>query len=367
MLDKRKRVMLASPSLSDGGAERVMLNVAAGLTQLGYDVDLVIKNDLPNNRYEVPESLAVHNLDAGKLFETTRKLAKRIKETKPDIVITALETLGFAAILAKCLSRHRPIVVPSVHTLLETSYREIPSNHNKRYRSMVKRLYPFANHIIAVSKGVKNEILTLTKVKDSKVSVLYNPVITDDTLRSLDQPVEHPWFGSDKVVAVAVGRLARAKNYPLMLQAVAEARKQINLHLIILGDGGLKDLLKEEAKALGIADYVDFRGFVPNPLSYVSKAEMFLLSSSWEGLGNVLIEALTTGTPIISTDCESGPREVLEGGKWGTLVRPDDVDSLANAIVKVANYRGIVPSIQSWDRFSAAKATSEYARLIESL
>jgi glycosyltransferase involved in cell wall biosynthesis len=232
---------------------------------------------------------------------------------------------------------------------------------------MVKRLYPFADHIVAVSQGVKRELLALSSINESKVSVIYNPVITEETFELINSSVEHPWFTPGRFVAVAVGRLARAKNYPLMLRAVSEARKHINLHLIILGDGDLKPRLMEEACSLGISEYVDFHGFVSNPLAFVAKANVFLMSSSWEGLGNVLIEAMAASTPIISTDCESGPREVLENGKWGLLVPPDDVESFANAIVKIANQGGIIPSAHSWDRFSVAKATSEYAKLIESL
>jgi len=367
MSTKTKKVMLFSPSLSGGGAERVMLNVALELSRLGYEVDFVVKNDWQQSRYEVPPSFQAFNLDAHKLLDTAIKLARRIKTSKPAIVITALESLGLAAILAKGLLRHKPIVVPSVHTMLETWYRELPSPHTKRYRNLIKHLYPYADHIIAVSQGAKDEILAIAKLNQDKVSVLYNPVIADDTLKSIDQPVEHPWFTAKKTVAIAVGRLVREKNYPLMLRAIAEARKHIDLHLIVLGEGELRASLEEEAQALGIADYVDFHGFVNHPLAYVGKSDMFLLTSSWEGLGNVLIEAMATGTPIISTDCESGPREVLENGKWGILVPPNNVDSFTKAIIQVAEQGGIVPDAHSWARFTVAEATAQYAKLIDSL
>lgn len=367
MAEKRKKILVASPSRSNGGAERVMLNVAVGLSGMGYGIDFVLKNDFARNRYEVPESLPMHSLEAGGLLDTTLKLARRIRASKPDVVITALETLGFAAVLAKKLLGCRTRVVPTVHTMLATLYREVPSAHNRRYRTMLKLLYPRADRIVAVSQGVKMELLELLRVPESKVSVLYNPVITEQVLEAVREPVEHPWFGSGKKVAVAVGRLTRAKNYPLMLRALAEARKSVDLHLIILGDGELKEQLEAEARALGVAHAVDLHGFVPNPMAYVAAADVFVLSSSWEGLGNVLIEALPAGTPIVSTDCESGPREVLSNGKWGVLVPTDDHRAMAEAMTRVVTEPRPEIRPESWLRFGLAGSVQCYASLIETL
>lgn len=367
MAEKRKKILVASPSRSNGGAERVMLNVAAGLSDLGYEVDYVLKNDFPRNRYEVPKSLPVHSLEAGGLLDTALKLAKRIRASKPDVVLTALETLGFAAVLSKKLLGCRVRVVPTVHTMLATLYREVPSAHNRRYRALLKLLYPRADRIVAVSQGVKRELLELLRVPESKVAVLYNPVVTEQVLEAARQPADHPWFGSGKKVAVAVGRLTRAKNYPLMLRALAEARKSVDLHLIVLGDGELREELEAEARALGVADAVDFHGFVPNPLAYVAAADVFVLSSSWEGLPTVVIEALATGTPIVATDCGTGPREILDNGKWGALVPINDVDLLTSAILKALEGPKSPAAADSWRRYGMQEAVKAYSELVEGL
>ena len=198
----------------------------------------------------------------------------------------------------------------------------------------MKVLYPLADAVVAVSQGVADDLEKNAGIPSSLLRVIQNPVITPEIVDLADQPVGHPWFIQENVpIIVAAGRLTRQKDFPTLLRAFALVRQKRPCHLVILGEGRDRVMLKSLAAELGIRNEVYFPGFVENPYAYMSKAALFVLSSRWEGSPNVLTEALALGTPVVSTDCPSGPREILANGRYGTLVPIGDQESLARAIL----------------------------------
>lgn len=197
----------------------------------------------------------------------------------------------------------------------------------------LRHVLPRMDRIFAVASRVADDVVRNFGVPPSLVKVIYNPILSEKIDAMARQTVDHPWFGENAPpVVVSVGRLTRQKNYSLLLRALKVVRRTRDVRLVILGEGELREELGSTARALGLADAVSFPGFVENPFGYMARASVFALSSDWEGLPSVLIEALAVGCPIVSTDCPSGPREILQDGEYGRLVPTGDVGSLAAAI-----------------------------------
>lgn len=197
-------------------------------------------------------------------------------------------------------------------------------------------VYPWADHVIAVSKGVAHEVQRLTGLPDDRVTTIYNPVVGPYIRRLAAQPVDHPWVADTQVpLILAVGRLTPQKDYPTLIHAFARVRYVRAAHLVILGEGRQRHKLEKRVHQLGLDADVALLGHVDNPFAWMSRAAVLVLSSAWEGLPGVLIEALACGCPVVSTDCPSGPREILEHGAFGPLVPVHDDRMLAAAILTV--------------------------------
>jgi len=191
--------------------------------------------------------------------------------------------------------------------------------------------------------------------------VIYNPVVTPSLKSLATAPVDHPWIGTNQPpLVLAVGRLTAQKDYPTLLRAFAKVRSRRNCRLIILGEGELRDSLEALTSQLGIADSVQLPGFADNPFAWMSKASLFVLSSAWEGLPNVLIQAMACGTPVVSTDCPSGPAEILENGKWGRLVPVGDEVALAEAMDRALEDKVFPDVAVRATYFSLDSALNEY-------
>jgi glycosyltransferase involved in cell wall biosynthesis len=198
--------------------------------------------------------------------------------------------------------------------------------------------YPQVDRIIAVSNGVKESLIQTGNVPESLIQTIYNPVITPAVLQQMEVPANHPWFEQSHIpVIISAGRLTKQKDHATLLQAFATLRKQMPAKLLILGDGEERPILERLAQKLNIQDHISLPGFVENPFSYMKRADVFVLSSRWEGFGNVLVEAMACQTPVVSTDCPSGPSEILENGKYGSLTPVGNADMLANAMLEMLN------------------------------
>ena len=230
---------------------------------------------------------------------------------------------------------------------------------------LMKQFYPWADGIVVVSDGVRNDLSDLTGIPYDRISVIYNPsVVKEEVQAKAKTTLDHPWFEANQPpVLVAVGRLQIQKDYPTLLRAFAQVRRSRAVKLVILGEGRERSKLEGILRELDLEQDESQPGFVENPYPFMAKASLFILSSRWEGLPTVLIEALCCGTPAVSTDCPSGPREILKDGRYGKLVPVGDSDSLAQAIEETLDGNATKPPPESWSPYELQSVVSRYASL----
>lgn len=327
-----QRIAIFIANLNGGGVQRVYLNLAGGLIKQGLRVDLIVGQSETKNTRLIPADVRVFNLNQRRSFFTLRGLVKYIKKEQPDVLLTAQTHINLIGIIAKMLSRRKIRLVVSEHIDL----REV-IKHNLKERRIVKfasYFYGMADEIIAVSKGVADSISAILKIDGNKIKVIHNPLISEDISRLMRENPGHPWFENGSVpVVIAIGRLVPQKDFVTLVNAFAMARQTMALRLFILGEGFLKDKINNMIDDLSLSDEVKLAGIVENPFQYLSRASMFVLSSLYEGFPSVLVEAMACGIPVVSTDCPSGPREILEDGKLGRLVPVGNAEALGRAII----------------------------------
>jgi glycosyltransferase involved in cell wall biosynthesis len=260
------------------------------------------------------------------------KLADQLRQIRPDALLSALTDCNLTAILAQRFVNGFKVVTSEQNTP-SLSIRSQPAAGT--VLKMMRRLYPKADRIVAISQGVANDLISLLNLLHEKVTVIYNPVVTPELFEQAKQPVSHPWFEQNQLpVILAVGRLTRQKDFPTLFRAFSLVRQVRPAKLLILGEGEERANLERLAIELGIQNDVSMPGFFDNPFAFMAKASVFVLSSAWEGFGNVLVEALACGCPVVATDCRSGPREILDNGRYGRLVPVGDHEALAKAILE---------------------------------
>jgi len=337
MSSKSKRVDIALfvPSLRGGGAERVMVNLARGFSEQGYKVDLVLQRAEGPFLSKVPDEVRIVDLRTKRMALALFPLISYLRREKPRSLLAAMTHTNIVALLARKLARVETRVVVSEHNTIS-----IISHTSKTLRSrflplIAKRLYYWADAVIAVSKGVADDFAEFLKFPREKIRVIYNPVVTPEILEKAEEPLEHPWFKpGEPPVILGVGALTKQKDFPTLIHAFALVRRERPARLVILGKGEERPRLEALVRELDLEKDVALPGFVDNPYKYMKHAAVFVLSSRWEGLPTVLIEAMACGTPVVTTDCPSGPREILEEGKYGALVPVGDARELAKAIMK---------------------------------
>ncbi|MBI5431131.1 MAG: glycosyltransferase [Nitrosomonadales bacterium] len=359
-----QRIALFVPTLHGGGAERVMANLAIAFCERGIGVDLVLlKAEGPYLR-ELPPGVRVIDLDAPRLLAGLAALARYLRRERPLAMLAAMNHANVGAMLAALLSRSRVPIVVSEHNAASVSLDQDPGIKTAVLKMLMRALYPRARNIVAVSQGVADDLGSLLHLDTNRIRVIPNPIVNGKIRALAEQPVSHPWL-SDKSVPVilAVGRLTLQKDFETLLRALGKAAKQRPMRLMILGEGELRNTLESLVAELGLSQVVALPGFVDNPYAYMKRADMFVLSSRWEGFGNVLVEAMACGVPVISTDCPSGPAEILENGKWGRLVPVGDADALALAMLDTLEHPGLSPAQRATD-FSVDKAADAYLALL---
>lgn len=328
---KKYQIAVLTPTLDQGGAERSMVQLSIGLYRAGCSVELVTAlNSKGVYRSEVPLEVPLLDLSANRIRYLPKELYRYLTEHKPDIVITALINnwvLGVAA-----LAGYRGKIIISERTVFSKLLEEQKGLSSLCKLFFSKKLYPRADRIVAVSEGVKDDLLHLQLGSNEQVRVIYNPVVSARFFEMVKAESPLPLLALDRPNFIAVGRLSEAKNYPLLLRAFARLRKKIPCRLVLLGEGEQRSQLESLVVELGLSDDAVLPGFVQNPFPYVAAADCFVMSSNREGLPGALIQALACGTTVVSTNCESGPSEILENGKYGFLVPMEDEEAFAKAM-----------------------------------
>lgn len=365
-MDKIKKISIILASLRGGGAERALLTLANNFAKQGFIVDLVLVKAEGPYLDEVSPQVNLIDLNCKRVLYAIPKLINYIRKSRPDSILTAMTHVNLACIIAKMIARVPLRTVISERNVLKGSL------DNGKYRKYSIRfivtfyLYSFADEIIAVSEGVKDDIVNKTFLKPEDIEVIYNPVVTDLLLQKSEEDADHPWFTEgDLPVILSAGRLSEQKDFSTLLRAFNIARDIIPARLIILGEGAERNKLLKLIDDLNLSDLVSLPGFRVNPFAYMRKASLFVLSSAWEGLPNVLIQAMACGCPVVSTDCPTGPAEILDNGKFGPLVPVGDIGALAKAIVEVLQnpIDGDALKMRA-DYFSEDRASKKYLSLL---
>lgn len=328
------RIALFVASLRGGGAERIMVNLARGFAERGLEVDLVLPQVEGPYLKEVPANVRIVDLKAARVLLSLPRLIRYLRMERPTALISAVNHANVVALWAKRLAGVPTRVVVTVHNTLSSSTQNAWNRRQRALPQMMKLFFPWADAVVAVSEGVAKDLVETTGFSRRNIRVIYNPVVTPELLRLAQEPVDHPWFAPEQPpVVLGIGRLAAQKDFPNLLRAFALVCQQHPARLMILGEGRERPQLEALVKQLHLENSVSLPGFVKNPYAMLKCSSAFVLSSLWEGLPTVLIEALALGVPIVSTDCKSGPSEILEGGRYGRLVPAGDAPALAAAII----------------------------------
>lgn len=328
-----KKIAIFLSSLDGGGAERVMINLAQGFADKDYDVDLILAMAYGPYLSQIPANIRVIDLKQKRLIQSLPLLIRYLKKEGAIALISALEDTNLVALWAKFLGRISIPVIVTVHNNLSQEAQNATQLKRKYIPLILPWFYPWADAVVAVSQGVANDLVKLG-LRSKNLSVIYNPIVTPELKAKLEQSLEHPWFSpQEPPVILGVGRLTKQKDFVMLIRAFAKVRHSQNVRLMILGEGEERSSLESLIAELGIREDVDLPGFVDNPNVYMAKAAILVLSSAWEGFGNVLVEAMVAGTPVVSTDCDSGPAEILANGKYGKLVDVGDSEGMAKAII----------------------------------
>lgn len=359
------RVAVFLPSLFGGGAERMMLKVAAGFARQGLATDLVLAQSTGAYVEEIPPGVRVLDLESASVLGSLPKLARYLKREQPVALLSTLNTANVVAVLAKRLAKTPTRVVVRQANMLEPAARVDRRVTRWVIMRLVQWTYPRADAVIAVSDGVARDVAEATKVPRERLHVVPNPVVDAKLLERAKEPPDHPWFrnGSNPIV-LGVGRLTPQKDFSTLLRAFAEVRQRHDARLVILGEGPERGALEALTRELDIEAFVSLPGFVQNPFSVMARARLFVLSSAWEGLPGVLIQALACGAPVVATDCESGPREILDDGRFGRLIPVGDPSCMAKAILDALDTPPGPPKREAWARFTDDAAVDGYLHVL---
>ncbi len=357
--------------LAGGGAERQSLIIAEEFRRHGADVTLVLHRLRGQLMEQVPPGLRILDLNSTRTLTDVPRLMKFLRKERPDILLSNVDLNNVAALLAKGLSFSPTKVVICQHNPISSAF-VVGEQWLYRHIALFYRiLSPLISRAVAVSSGVAREIETLAGIPRERVLTIHNPVVGPDFPARSAEIVYHRWFHQpEQPVFVTAGRLVPQKDHDTLLRALALHRRHSNSRLIVLGSGPLEEGLRTLASSLGVADAVDFAGFQPNVLPYIRQADAFVLSSRCEGFGNVLVEAMGCGTPVVSTRCEHGPAEILNNGEYGMLVEPRNPAALAAAMDEIANLRTRFPAELLRQRsgdFSYAACASRYMAVFQTL
>jgi len=326
-------IVILLPDLRGGGAERVMIDLAREFAQLGHSVEFVLMQATGDFLPEAQRHFAVHDLAISRIRRVAGRLARYLRDRKPDAVIANMWPLTSVAVIGKALSRQSCRLLLVEHCTLTRQYASWGGLHALFMSASMSATYRFADRIAAVSEGSAIDTARLARLPSDRLTVLYNPI----PQRPMPSPEARAmadtlwWACPPGQRILTVGSLKDQKNHPLLLRAFAAVSRR-DARLVLLGKGENEAGLRALASDLGIADRVIFAGFHRDPSPFYVTADLFVLSSDYEGLPTVLIEALSFGLPVVSTDCPSGPAEILQNGRFGRLVPVGDAAGLAQAM-----------------------------------
>jgi len=359
----RKKIAIVLPNLMGGGAERLAIYLANEWAQNGYAVDLILTGEGGDLIELVAPTVHVKNLRTNRIRDAIRPVAAYLRTSKADIIWAGMWPLTSASVISWAIAG-RPgklFLIDHIHVSISAKHElDLPISWIK---IIMRATYPFATGVMAVSKGVAQDIRQLSGLEIKKIKVINNPASTRRGQISVGKNDERTklWKQGFQKRILSVGSLKTQKNHSVLIDAFARVSVALNAQLVILGEGHLRSQLERKIQELGLEDRISMPGFYVDPTPWFRTADIFVLSSDWEGLPTVLIEALEWGLPIVSTDCPSGPAEILDNGRFGRLVPVNDVRSLAANIEDcLSSPTDHEPLIQRSKDFSVERISKEY-------
>ncbi len=357
-------IALTTPAL-DGGIGRNILNLAGALCGMGYKVHLLI--DKPKGPYleQLHPSVKVVPLPTSHPFTGTLAMGRYLWRHRPDAVLTPNVRHTALALNARRITAPATRIYVNIHNTYSKTFQNLSPQKKAKRLKKINTLYPRCDGIIPVSQGVAEDLCRFTNLSPALLTPIYNPVVSERLERLAVEPVTHPWFrGDEPPIILSVSRLEKAKNLTLLIEAYEKVRKQLHCRLAIIGSGSQHALLEAKVERSPYREEITLLGHQSNPYKYMKRSSLFVLSSLWEGFGNVLVEAMAVGTPVVSTDCPHGPREILENGRLGPLVPVGDSEALANGIRQALLSPLPAPTLKrSAERFRDTLITKRYLQL----
>ena len=313
----------------------------------------------------ITNGVRIFNLESKRMLMSVPKLAGYLRAREPEGLIAAMTHCSAAAGLARAVARKKTRIIATEHSTMSKVSANTAGLKYKLMPLWGRWALNSADHIVAVSGGVADDLARVTGIPRDRFRVIYNPVVSDDLYQLATGPIEHPWFQpGEPPVILAVGRLDKQKDFPMLIRAFRHVRDCRAARLMILGEGPDRHRIEEVVSELSLTEDVALPGSEPNPYRFMSRSAVFALSSAWEGFGVVLVEALALGTPVVSTNCTYGPAEILGNGKYGTLVPVADHQAMAQALLCALDSGVRRNNSQHVQQFTTRSVASQYLSLI---
>jgi glycosyltransferase involved in cell wall biosynthesis len=316
------------------GVDRVIHNLVSQLDVWGLGVDLLrIRDHGPYLDTDSMSNVRTIDLGTSHVISSLPSLIAYLRRERPTAMLTDKDRVNRTAILARKLSGVSMRLAVRVGTTVSYNLESRSRFERWQQRTSIRRLYPMADCVLVPSYGVADDLAEYAPIDRGHIRVVRSPIVTADLRTRAREPVDHPWLRAHEVpVVLGVGELGHRKDFATLIRAFALVRRKRPCRLIILGRGRKRGALLALAAELGVGEDVDLAGFHANPYAYMARADLFVLSSRWEGMPVVLVEALALHTPVVATDCPSGPREIVAGSGLGTLVPVGGIEAMAEAI-----------------------------------
>jgi glycosyltransferase involved in cell wall biosynthesis len=339
--------------------------VANGLVQNGFDVEMVLFAVEGRNCSLLLPEVRVVDLHSGGSMQSIIPLAGYLRRTRPDVLMSHLDHVNVAALLARRLSRVDTRVLPVVHTTHSMAHARGRGLKLRALHIAIQRCYPWADAVVVVSHDAAQDLIHTIGLSPRKVRVIF-PILTPRIAELAKETADHPWLASGQPdVILSVGRLTVQKDLPTLIHAYANVRQRRKCRLLIVGEGEERGNLEQLVADLGLNDDVSMPGYVANAFAYMSRCSLYVSSSRWEAMPMALVEALAAGATVVATDCKSGPNEILSGGRFGSLVPVGDVEALANAIYNTMAKPRSQVSTEALEPFDANRVIQQYVTLIQ--
>jgi glycosyltransferase involved in cell wall biosynthesis len=326
-------VLFFTASLGGGGAEKHLVRVANHLDRGRFRVSVAVARGGGSYEPELAPDTVFHPFPAGRMSRAVAPLRALVRHARPDVVCSLMDHANCAALAATAGLRGAPPVVACVQVSPDMHLRRNVTWGKRALLAAVRGLYPRAGGVVAISEGVRRELLDIVPGVEGRTRVIYNAGVDEQMLAMGAEPFDPP--PGEGPVVVACGRLTEQKGFADLLDAFAALRRALPARLWIVGEGELRGELEARARSLGIEDHVWFAGFQRNPYRLMGAADVFALSSLYEGFGNVIVEAMAVGLPVVATDCPHGPAEIIRDGETGVLLPPADPAAMAAALERV--------------------------------